>query len=528
MDRRTFLSSLAAATIATACTTDGDESASNRDKAEAPRRAVPKSAALSANSFSLGVASGDPTADSVMLWTRLCSDPLVDGGGSPTSDVEVAYDVATDEEFAELVASGIALATADLAHSVHVDVTGLASDSWYYYRFRAGEQTSPVGRTRTFPKASASKERLKFAVASCQDFQWGYYGAWAHVAVESDLDAVVFLGDYIYESNLGDLSPDKSAKRVWATAKAETLSEYRLRYAQTKADPQLQAAHHVVPWLTTFDDHEVANNYAGDVGEFDAGEPKSRDRRLAAYQAWYEHTPIRVESVPTSFDAITVHRSVTFGSLASIFAIETRQHADPPPCRTAAAGFTDDGPDCDERNDPARTNLGEVQEKWLSGALADSESQWNILANPLMLAGINIGTAAEPLYTRDAWDGYPVVRRRLLDHIVDSKVSNPVVVTGDWHASFVLDVKAEPDGPVLMPEFLASSITTFIFGTDYRAENPHIRYFVGEHCYGLVTVTPDDLLYEFKYIADVWDPETKISHVDGWRVTAGDPTAVQA
>lgn len=145
-----------------------------------------------------------------------------------------------------------------------------------------------------------------------------------------------------------------------------------------------------------------------------------------------------------------------------------------------------------------------------------------------MLAGINIGTAAEPLYTRDAWDGYPVVRRRLLDHIVDSKVSNPVVVTGDWHASFVLDVKAEPDGPVLMPEFLASSITTFIFGTDYRAENPHIRYFVGEHCYGLVTVTPDDLLYEFKYIADVWDPETKISHVDGWRVTAGDPTAVQA
>lgn len=422
MDRRTFLTSLAAATVAVACTTDDD--ASTRSSASPPTTspepvtaATPApAAALAAGSFALGVASGDPLHDRVVIWTRLASAPVAVDGGSPSTDVEVAYDVATDEAFTDLVASGIATATAALAHSVHVDVTGLRPDTWYFYRFRAGDQTSPTGRTRTFPAADAPPNSFRFVFASCQDFQWGRYGAWRHAAAEADLDAVLFLGDYIYETNLGDLSPGASGDRVWANGAAFTLAEYRQRYAQTKGDADLQAAHHAAPWLTIFDDHEVSNNYAGDVSQPDRDRPNSRDRRLAAYQAWYEHTPIRIEPEPTAFDDLRVHRSLQFGNLASIFAIETRQHADPPPCRsdqpedTPILALTDDGPDCAERNDPARSNLGTDQEAWLGTGLADSTTTWNIIANPLMLAGLNVGTAEAPAYTRDTWDGYTAAR----------------------------------------------------------------------------------------------------------------------
>ena len=521
MDRRTFLSGLAAVAVATACADDSsDRSASGSSTSTTLVAATPAPADLAAGIFGLGVASGDPLADSVMLWTRLAAAPLTADGGSPKIDVEVAYDVATDDAFTNLVASGVVTTTAALAHSVHVDITGLTADTWYHYRFRAGTQSSPTGRTRTFPEPSAEKSQLRFVFASCQDHQWGHYGAWAHAAVEPELDAVVFLGDYIYETTLPDLSPDGSGARVWASPEPKTLVDYRWRYAQTKADAQLQAAHHAVPWLTIFDDHEVSNNYAGDVGQADVTKPLSHDRRLAAYQAWYEHTPIRIDPQPSSFESLTVNRSLTFGTLATLFGIETRQHADPPPCRTGVE-LTDDAPGCAERDDPARSNLGTVQEQWLRDQLSASTATWNVIANPLLMAGLNTGTAEAPKYTLDTWDGYTASRDRLLAHIETTKPSNPVVITGDWHASFVLDVKRTPDAPTLMPEFLASSMTTIIFGDDYRANNPHVRYFVGEHGYGLVTITAAQFLCEFKYIADVWDPNTAISHVDGWKVLSG-------
>lgn len=524
MDRRRFLGGLAAlGAVTVSCSTEeGDDSSSGgRTTTTVVAAAEPAAASLADGVFGLGVASGDPLHDRVILWTRLAPTPLVAGGGSPTEDVEVAFDVATDESFEHLVASGVTVARAQLAGSVHVDVTGLRPDTWYWYRFRAGGQTSPVGRTRTFPDAGAKPERFRFVFASCQDYQWGHYSAWARAAEQPDLDAVVFLGDYIYEISLGDISPNRDGSRVWASPVPMTVEDYRWRYAQTKADPSLQAAHHAVPWIVTFDDHEIANNYAGDVGQADGGKPASRDRRLAGYQAWYEHTPIRIEPEPTDFDGLAVHRATSFGSLARLFVIETRQHADPPPCRTGTDLLTDDGPLCPEAEDPERTNLGPEQEKWLLGAMADSTTTWNVLANPVMLAGLNIGTAAEPRYTRDMWDGYPAVRARLLDAIVDNKVSNPVVVTGDWHASYVLDVKRQPDGPTVMPEFLVTSVTSVNFGTDYRANNPHVRYFAVNHGFALVTVTDEELRCEFHYVEDVWNPDSPVSKVDVWRVKAG-------
>jgi len=547
MDRRQLLGGLALIGVTAACASKDDSSKGSKtsttlgDDASTASGAVdaatPAAVTLPPTVFGLGVASGDPLADRVILWTRLA--PVAGDGMTimvavPEEPVEVAFDVATDEQFTELVVSDIAVARPELAHSVHVDVSGLEPDTWYFYRFRAGDQTSAVGRTRTFPAPDADAEQFRFVFASCQDLQWGRYAAWGRAAEVADVDAVVFLGDYIYESNYGDLSPDKAGDRVWATPEAFTLADYRTRYAQTKADPQLQAAHHMAPWIVTFDDHEVSNNYAGDVGQADITAPNSRDRRLAGYQAWWEHTPIRIEAPgtqPEEFADLEVHRDVSFGSLAALFTIETRQHADVPPCRTDGSLNSDEGPGCAEMDETTRTNLGDGQEQWLHGGLADSAARWNILANPLMFAGLNVGTADAVAYTRDTWDGYPASRQRLIQTITGAEVSNPVVVTGDWHASFVLDVHEQPGDPAsapVMPEFVTTSISSVLFSEDFSATNPHVKYFAAEHGFGLVTVTRDELTCEFHYITDEWDRDSPLSHVDTFVVKDGERSAQRA
>lgn len=512
---------------------------------EPVRAATPKApkAPLARGTFALGVASGDPRADRVILWTRLVSNPEVSGGGAPGhAAVDVAYDVATDRNFDRLVASGVAVAEAKYGHSIHVDVTGLDAGTEYFYRFRVTGETSPVGRTKTLPAAGAAVDQFRFVFATCQDYQWGYFGAWAHAAAEPGLDAVVFLGDYIYELSLGDLSPDKSGKRVWASPVPESLDDYRWRYAQTKSDPDLQSAHAAAPWWVTFDDHEVGNNYAGDVDPLrPAG---AHERRLAAYQAWFEHQPVRIDPLPTSFDELIVNRSADIGATARLMMIETREHADVAPCRTPGASIetlTDEGPSCDELVDEKRSPLGATQEEWLIDQLATSKATWNILANPVMFGGCNVGTADKPEYGRDTWDGYPAARQRIVDAIVSNKVSNPVVVTGDWHAGFGIDVTSPVGGsgslapnapkladgakpPVIMPEFLVTSITTINFPTDYTAINPQQRYFVGPgHGYAVATITADQMTCAFKYVADEWDPATAIARTDTFVVDAGDP-----
>ena len=530
MDRRQFLSGLAVAGLTTACATSSKKSSKGAPStaAQPVETAVPTtpSTPLPDGIFSLGVASGDPTDSAVVLWTRLASAATSPDGGPPTGDVQVAFDVARDEAFKDLVASDIAVARPDLGHSIHVDVTNLDPDSWYYYRFRVDGQTSPVGRTRTFPAPTAKADHFRFIFASCQDYQWGTYVLWKHAAAEKP-DAVVFLGDYIYELSLGDLSPAQDGSRVWASPPPTDLATYRARYAQTKSDPHLQAAHATAPWIITFDDHEVANNYAGDVGQGDVDQPRSRDRRLAAYQAFYEHQPIRVTPEPDSFDSLELQRSLRFGTLADLAVIETRQYADAPACRTDASLISDEGPSCAALEDPKRTNLGAAQESWLADTIAASKGTWFVLCNPVMFASINTGTAEAPTYTRDVWDGYPAARQRVIDAITTAKVPNPVVVTGDWHASFVNDVAASAGGATVMPEFVGSSISTVIFGTDYRAANPHIRYFLGEHCYASVTVTPESFTCAYVYVENIWDENAPISHTDTWSVTAGSHEATQ-
>lgn len=542
VDRRGFLGGLLIVGVTSACAGGRDDNASRAPESERGDDSTPMTAAAPAASgldgdpFTIGVASGDPSSTSVILWTRLALEPLVAGAGMPEESIEVAFDVATDEQFENLVVSDIAHAHPELGHSVHVDLSGLDANTWYYFRFRTDQATSITGRTRTFPDSNAAPEQFKTVFASCQDLQWGHYAAWKHARQVEDLDAVIFLGDYIYETTFGDMSPEKDGARIWATPPAETLDHYRIRYAQVRLDPALRDMHAHVPWIMTFDDHEVANNYAGDFSEYDRNGPTARERRLRAYQAWYENMPVRlnldwsdVPQGPDDFDSMPLHRSFKFGSLASIMAIETRQHADPPPCRDSAEGEIDRGALCEDAFRDDRTNLGANQEAWLHDELINSTSTWNLLANPVMMAGMNINTLEEPEYYRDMWDGYPAARKRLLDVIANNNVSNPVVLTGDWHASFVLDIVSDPmnrsDAEPLMPEFVVTAISSIVFPQDHRPANDHIRFFEPKNGFGVVTVTPDELICEFHHLDEVWDIDAPIAGINRFRVQAGAKTA---
>lgn len=533
LDRRTFLAGLVATVGAAACGGSdggsGGEAASGTTRPGTVATAAPPPP-LSGPPFTLGVASGDPLADRVVLWTRLAPDPLGDGG-MPDEPVDVAWEVARDDGFAEVVRSGVATAVPALAHSVHVDADGLEPDTWYHYRFRVGEHTSPVGRTRTFPAAGTSPERMRLAVANCQGYQFGRYAAYRHMAGE-DLDAVLFLGDYIYELPGVDDPERALAERNYVGGVPETVEDFRRRYAITQMDEDLAAAHRAAPWIVTFDDHEVVNNYAGDDGALVGSGPEFLARRAAAYQAWYEHLPLRIEP-PDDDGMVRVHREARFGDLARLLVIETRQHADPPPCRETS--LLDEGPGCAEQDAEDRTALGAEQADWLDQQLGGGdEATWQVLASPVLLAGLDIAAPGEPpAFYLETWDGYAAERRRVVAALAGAR--NPVVLSGDYHASFVADVHLEPrdrSTPVVAPELLATAISSVPFATDHTAGNPHVRYFEARNGYLACEVTADAITAEFRYVDDVADAASPVATAATFVVTpsadAGAPTVERA
>lgn len=308
--------------------------------------------------FSLGVASGEPFSDSVVLWTRLAPDPL-NGGGMPNHPVPVKWQIAADESMKQIVRSGTEMAVPEFGHSVHAEVSGLRPDHWYWYQFRVGNEVSPVGRTRTAPAMGDRVNRFRFAFASCQNWEQGYYTAYKYMA-EEDLDLVIHLGDYIYEG-----PPRETALRPHSgNGEPYTVEEYRNRHAQYKTDPNLQAAHAAFPWLVTWDDHEVDNNYADEIPQ--DPEQQSREdflaRRAAAYQVYYEHMPLRRFSIPRGPD-MQLYRRLTFGNLAEFNVLDTRQYRTDQPCGDGTK------PRCEQVFDPNATLTGAEQERWLFDGL---------------------------------------------------------------------------------------------------------------------------------------------------------------
>ena len=469
--------------------------------------------------FTLGVASGDPTPGGVVLWTRLAPEPAApDGrGGMPDRVVPVQWQVAEDERFARVVAEGTALARPELGHSVHVEVDGLVPGAEYVYRFKAGPELSPVGRTRTAPAAGARLDRFAFAFTSCQAYTDGLFTAHRRMA-EEELDLVVQLGDYIYEG----AGSATQFRRHEGVGEPLTVAGYRNRYAQYKGDPDLQASHAAAPWVVVLDDHEIDNNWADEVPQDPERQPREAflARRRAALQVYYEHQPLRRASLPTGLD-VQLYRRLVFGDLLDVHVLDTRQYRS--------------DQDASARLDPSRTILGDEQERWLEQALAGPTARWNVLAQQVFFAQRDFTAGMPQSFSDDAWDGYVADRDRLRDHLVAVGTSNPVVLTGDVHANYVCDVKADfadPSSPTVATELVGTSISTGGDGVDQSpadavqlAENPHIRFLNRNRGYVRNVVTPTAWTADFRVVDAVRTPDAPVRTRATFVVEDGRPGA---
>ena len=539
MTRRSFLAATVAAAVG-ACS--GDDDAASGDAGSSPSASsgaeasttstatttttttttVPP-APMATDPFTLGVASGDPLDDSVILWTRL--EPVE---GLTGEDVPLLWEVSDTVDFVEAVASGTAVAIAALGHSVHVDVSGLAPDSRYHYRFRIGDFVSPIGTTRTFAAPGSMPERLRFAFSSCQRWEHGYYVAYRD-AVEQDLDAFVFLGDYIYET-----VTDAGVRSTGQDFEARTLDTYRARYALHRSDPLLRAAHAAVPWIITWDDHEVDNDYAGSVSSSDAPIEDFLDRRAQAYQAWYEFMPVRLPA-PDGPD-YAIHRSIAHGDLAALHVLDTRQYRSDQQRREpflerlgAAVQVRDDALQFSDEQEM----LGAEQFEWLVDQVDTSGAVWDVLAQQVFMLGANaLPNADPPVVVIDTWDGYSGERKELLEAL-SPLADNLVVLTGDFHSAAAGVLRPDPfdpTSPVVGVEFMASSISSFFFDDDPVVAglvaialdaNPQIRFFDTRRGYAVCELTPETYTTTFRAVLDATDPTSTVETIATWTVRAG-------
>jgi len=466
----------------------------------------------------VGVASGDPLPDGVVLWTRLAPEPLApDGsGGLPPESYKVRWEVSEDESFRRVVGKGKTEADPALGHSVHVEVGGLRPGREYFYRFEAGREISPVGRTKTAPPVDQPTGSMAFAVASCQAYQSGFYTAYRHMADE-DVDLVVHLGDYIYEGGV-----DPNAVRQHDGPEPDTLAGYRKRHALYRSDADLQAAHAAFAWVVTFDDHEVDNNWAGEIPQDRVGPNATREsflaRRAAAFQAYYEHLPLRRSAIPQGPD-ILVYRRLTYGDLAEFSVLDTRQYRD--------------DQDTARRLEPGRQMTGPAQEQFVLDGLARSRARWNILAQQVFFAERDFTLGAPESFSSDAWDGYVTARDRILGFVAERNVANPVVLTGDVHKHYAADLKADfedDNSATIGTEFVATSISTGGDGQDIStggqtvlAENPHIRFTNEQRGYLRCRLDQATWETDFRVLPFVRTPGAPISTRATYVTEAGNP-----
>jgi alkaline phosphatase D len=479
--------------------------------------------------FSLGVAAGDPAADGFVIWTRIAPEPLDQHGGMAMAPMPVGWEVASDDRFATIVARGEEMARPELGHSIHVEISGLQPDRPYWYRFMAGSERSINGRARTLPTVASSPAALRFGVCGCQNYEEGLFTAYRHLARE-DLAFVYHYGDYIYEYRGGPIRPGRggtliAAVREHAGDAIYDLADYRRRYAQYKADPDLQRAHAAHAFFVAFDDHEVRDNWVQDLD--DQTPPEIfRTRRAAALQAWYEHMPVRRASMPR-FGEVALRRSARFGDLVELDFLDTRQFRSNQPC---GDGFK---PACPEVRAPDATVLGAEQEAWLNRNLARRDVRWNCLAQQIMMMSLDRRTRDEPekILNLDTWAAYEVPRERLLNRM--RGLDNVVVLTGDEHQNFA-GLLHDRDRPVAV-EFVATSISSGGDGSDQRpgsdrllAGNPQLKFINDQRGYLTCDVTPEEWRTNVMAMDRVSAPGGSISHRATLAVPRGSPTITVA
>ncbi|MEO3842126.1 alkaline phosphatase D family protein [Streptomyces sp. B22F1] len=479
--------------------------------------------------FTLGVASGDPAPDGVVLWTRLAPAAFEPDGGMPPAPFPVDWEIAHDEGFRRVVRRGRELAHPEFHHTVHAEVDGLVPGRPYYYRFRLGPWISPVGRTSTAPPQHARNSAMRFGVVACQNYPGGYYTAFKHLANE-DLDAVFHLGDWIYEGAVASTGGSRAypAGTLPAVFNHETvtLEDYRLRYALYRSDADLRAAQAAHPWILTWDDHEVENNYAGAISQDNLPPDEFLVRRAAAYRAYWENQPLRRPQRPRGAD-LRLYRRLHYGTLAQFDVLDGRQYRSD---QAYGGAWARPGGDAD---DPARTMLGERQEHWLADGWRDSRARWNVVPQQVVLAERRSEPIGEYTVSMDAWDGYTAARTRFLDAAEAAGVENLVVLTGDVHVHYAMDVKrdyADPAAPAVASEIVATSISSGGNGAERPASydrltqaNPHLRFYDGRRGYVTVALDREQCRADFRVVPYITTEGAPVATAASYAIEAGRP-----
>lgn len=482
-----------------------------------PANAAPRPRPLPGDPFTLGVASGDPDHDGFVLWTRLALNPLAEDGlgGMPDRTIPVRWEVASDERFRRIERRGTAAARPAAAHSVHIELNGLRPGRDYWYRFRAGDHVSPAGRTRTAPHPAAFGPALAMGFVSCSQFEHGYFTAYRRLAEEHP-DLILHLGDYQYEYRKGVYNSPGGNVRDHDGPETVTLANYRQRHAQYKSDRDLQAAHEAAPWLVVFDDHEVENNWADDIPENNSQTPSYeafRARRAAAFQAYYENMPLRRRSLPKGPD-MQLYRRIRWGRLANFHMLDTRQFRDDQGC---GDGYKD----CPEAADPKRSITGDAQEKWLLDGFRRSRARWDVIGQQVFFAQRDNTAGPVKKTSMDAWDGYAASRDRITKGWLDAGVRNPVVLTGDVHAHWASDLKADyddPDSRTVGAELVCTSISSTGDGRDsdpadhpFLKINPHLRFYNDQRGYVITKMGKEEMRADFTTLPTVRTPGAEAS-----------------
>ncbi|MGA4861279.1 alkaline phosphatase D family protein [Streptomyces lavendulocolor] len=509
--------------------------------------ATPAVADVLAPAFLHGVASGDPLPDGVLLWTRVTPAPDALPGSGKGPDTEVRWEVAEDRAFSRVVARGAVMATAASDHTVKVDVRGLRQETAYYFRFTAGTEASaavsPVGRTRTTPAADATTAGVRFGVVSCANWEAGHFAAYRHLAARADLDAILHLGDYIYEYGTGAYpKPDYVVRQHEPRHEITGLADYRVRHATYKTDPDLQALHAAHPVIAIWDDHEFADDtWSGGADNHTPGtEGDWAARAAAAKQAYFEWMPVRASTEGT------VYRRLRFGKLADLHLLDLRSFRSQQ--ASTGSGRVDD---------PARTITGRAQLDWLKAGLASSDAAWRLVGTSVMISPVAFGSLPAHLLgpvaellglpkggvaiNVDQWDGYTDDRRELLAHLTDRAITNTVFLTGDIHMAWANDVPVTaatyPVSRSAATEFVVTSVTSdnlddilhvapgtvsLVAAAALRGANRHVKWLdMDNHGYGVLDVTAERSQMDYYTVSDKTDPDASSAWIRSYRTLNG-------
>lgn len=486
--------------------------------------------------FGLGIASGSATHNSIVLWTRLYDQGMF-GSNLPEEIIAVKWEIAKDESFSQIIQSGVSQAIPGLAHSVHVEVSNLPTNQWFFYRFLVGEFSSPTGKSRTFAESTNATESIKIAFASCQHYEQGYFNAYSHLVAEKP-DLMIFLGDYIYE-----YAPGKTGIRTVDGGWCLNLTDYRKRYALYKQEGELQAIHASCPWLLTWDDHEVQNDYAG-TQEGSVG-PSSdfKKRRTAAYQAYYEHMPLKASVLTEGISGLEkgaetrIYDHYQIGNLVSISMLDGRQYRTPQACtpggKTGSGSI--DPKACELLNDEQRSLLGIQQEQWLEKQLQTAKNQtWNVIAQPTLFGSCSFNTSEGAKIWNDGWDGYPAARTRLVNQLIKYQVPNPVILGGDVHENWVGYIKEDYEknsSKTVGVEFCGTSISSYDGKStaSRQKRNPHFIFSDGTRKgYAIAEFSKKELNVHLRVVKDHRQKETEVETLASFKVMAGSPQILKA